>query len=84
MAREQPKGTCTYCGTVVAKGGASRHLNACAARRAAIEAAEGSRRPAETLHHLRVEDQYSKSFWLDLEMRGSATCPGGARGTEPY
>lgn len=28
---------------------------------------------SQTLYHLRVQDAYAKEFWLDLEMRASAT-----------
>jgi hypothetical protein len=51
----------------------TRHLSACPKRRAAIDDAEQSRAKAETLYHLRVQDAYQPEFWLDLEMRGSAT-----------
>ena len=73
MARQpQSRGTCTYCGQVVAKGGVGKHLAACDERRAAIAKAEDGG-GAETLLHLRVQDEASGAFWLDLEMRGSAT-----------
>lgn len=71
--RTQSRGDCSYCGAAVARGGARRHLDACAARRAVIERAEANGGPRETLLHLRVVDENWGSFWLDLEMRGGAT-----------
>ncbi len=71
--RKQSKGTCTYCGKEMAKGGMTKHLTTCPQRQAAIEKANGGKGEAEELFHLRVEDAYRKEFWLDLEMRGNKT-----------
>lgn len=68
----EPKGDCAYCGTVIARNAAGRHLAACEQRRAAIDAADASGR-AETLLHLRVQAEHQPAFWMDLEMRGAAT-----------
>jgi endogenous inhibitor of DNA gyrase (YacG/DUF329 family) len=71
---KQSKGVCAYCGQEVAKGGVSKHLAACSARQAVIAEAEQRKTvKSETLHHLRVRDAWSADFWLDLEVRGSAT-----------
>ena len=70
--RPQAKGECAYCGAVAAKGAMTKHLAACAKRSEAVGAAERGGGARETLLHLRVEDQYSKAFFLDLEMRASA------------
>ena len=72
-ARKQSRGTCIYCGNEYAKGGMIRHLRACPQRSAAIAAAEQSSRETETLYHLRAQDGWRGDFWLNLEMRGSAT-----------
>ena len=72
-AQKQSRGTCQYCGKEYAKGGMIRHLRACSEREAAIAAAEEKSKQTETLYHLRVQDNYIADFWLDLEMRGSAT-----------
>ena len=66
----QSKGTCTFCDSDYAKGGMVRHLRACAEREAAIDATDEA---PETMYHLRAEDEWGRPFWLDLEMRGSAT-----------
>lgn len=70
---KQSRGTCSYCGAEIAKGGMTRHLSACLKRRAAIDEAERSKAEVETLYHLRVQDAYQPDFWLDLEVRGSST-----------
>lgn len=72
-AQKQSRGTCQYCGNEYAKGGMIRHLRACSEREAVIAAAEEKSNATETLYHLRVQDSYAPDFWLDLEMRGSAT-----------
>lgn len=71
--KAQSKGTCAYCGQVIAKGGAAKHLSACPERRIAREKAAHQNIRSETLYHLRVQDAGGGEFWLDLEMRGSAT-----------
>ncbi len=71
--KPQSRGKCLYCGQEAAKGGMSKHIAVCAARGRAIQTAEAGPQPVETLWHLRVQDAYSPDFWLDLEMRGSAT-----------
>jgi hypothetical protein len=70
----QSKGTCAYCEAVLAKGGMPRHLTACSKRQAAIEAAEKREKAGqEALYHLRTQDKWGGGFWLDLEVRGSAS-----------
>lgn len=51
----------------------ARHLAACPKRGALVAAAEQSKRKSEPLYHLRMQDAYSGDFWLDAEVRGSAT-----------
>jgi hypothetical protein len=69
---QQSRGTCFYCDNDYTRDGMVRHLRACSERDAAIESAN-ERRSSETLYHLRVEDEWGRPFWLDLEMRGSAS-----------
>jgi hypothetical protein len=38
-----------------------------------IQAADSSKRPEENIWHVRAQEPYAKEFWLDLEVRGSAT-----------
>ena len=70
---KQSRGTCQVCGKSFAKGGMVRHLSSCPERKEANLVAEGSKRKGETLHHVRIEDAWGAGYWLDLEMRGSAT-----------
>ena len=70
--RKQTRGACGYCGREYTKGYMLKHLPACERRAAAI--AESGRKPgrAGEVAQVRVLDR-SGDFWLDLEMRGSAT-----------
>jgi hypothetical protein len=70
---KQSRGRCAFCGYETTKGAMGRHLASCQERAALIAAAEQSKRKPETLHHLRAQDAYSSDFWIDLEVRGSAT-----------
>jgi len=70
---KQLKGKCAYCGQEISKNGITRHLAACAQRQEAIITVENKQSEAETLYHLRIQASGLKQFWLDLEMRGSAT-----------
>jgi hypothetical protein len=70
MARKpQSRGKCEYCGEETTKSGMTKHLAKCEKRFMTIESAK---QPSESIWHLRVQSAYSKDFWLDLEMRGSA------------
>lgn len=74
MARTpQSRGKCQYCEEETTKRDMTKHLAACNQRAQAIQTANAGKQPQETLWHLRVQDAYQKDFWLDLEMRGSAT-----------
>jgi hypothetical protein len=50
-----------------------KHLAACTQRHVQITTAQQTNRKPETLYHLRMQDAYDSNFWLDLEVRGSAT-----------
>ena len=75
MARsKQSKGKCSFCEKEMTKGGLSRHLKSCPARQEAVAAASNNKRAKEEiLYHLVVQDAYNSSFWLHLEMQGTAT-----------
>lgn len=70
---KQLNGHCASCGQEVTKGGVAKHLSVCSKRQAIIEKGERKSVEGETLYHLRVQDAWRSEFWLDLEMRGSAT-----------
>src|SRR5262249_49144966 len=71
--KKQTQGICAYCGQQFAKSGMTKHLPVCQQRQAIIEQADNKKGADEILHHLRVQDAYGGDFWLDLEMRGTAT-----------
>lgn len=71
--RPQTKGTCAFCATEIGKGTVARHLAACAPHQDALTKAGSGKAVAQTLFHLRVQDAYDASFWLDLEMSGTAS-----------
>jgi hypothetical protein len=70
---KQSRGQCAFCGYETTKGGMSKHLATCPQRQAQLVSAEQTNRKPELLYHLRTQDAYDSHFWLDLEMRGSAT-----------
>jgi len=70
---KQLRGKCAYCGQEAAKNAAAKHLAACAGRQEVITKINNRNGETETLYHLRVQSIDSDQFWLDLEMRGSAT-----------
>lgn len=67
MARFTSYGTCTLCGKHTSKGAMTRHLASCPADHEAASGGNPSR-----LFRLRIEDDYSPFFWLDLEMKTGA------------
>jgi hypothetical protein len=70
---QQSRGECQFCGYAATKSGITKHLSTCPQRQAKIAAATQEGGEALTLHHLRVQSADSSSFWLDLEVRGSAS-----------
>lgn len=74
MSRKpESRGTCAYCRELITRRSISKHMQVCSKRQESLAAAEKSDRPVEFLWHLRVQDAYDSAFWLDLEMRGSAS-----------
>jgi hypothetical protein len=70
---KQSRGRCEYCGYETTKGSMGRHLEKCPRRLERITSAAQSKRAAEPLYHLRAQDAWNGAFWIDLEVRGSAT-----------
>jgi hypothetical protein len=66
----RPRGICSYCNEEVVKQSIGKHLEKCAQRQEALQKATGNE---ETLVYLRAEWVWGKQFFLDLEVRGSAT-----------
>lgn len=71
--RTPTPGLCAFCSEQVTKQGFARHLARCDGYQGALEGAERSRRKPESLIRLRVQGAHDTRYWLDLEMRGSAT-----------
>ena len=63
-------GYCFSCKKKYDKRGIGRHLKTCPARKKAIEKEKGEK---FRIFHLRIEDPYDSSYWLDIEM--AATSP---------
>ncbi|MCL5999367.1 MAG: hypothetical protein M1546_25380 [Chloroflexi bacterium] len=70
--KPESRGTCAYCGELITKRSVSKHLDKCPKRLETLQSAAASRRPVETLWHIRIQDAYDKDYWLNLEMNGSA------------
>jgi hypothetical protein len=54
----------------------TKHLSACPKRQAVIAQAERRKAHREKLYHLHVQDAWGGDFWLELEIRGTATLKG--------
>jgi hypothetical protein len=70
---KQSRGQCTFCGYETTKGAMSRHLASCAQRKTRIADAEQRAGSQEELFYLRMQDAWHGDFWLDVEIRGTAT-----------
>ena len=64
---------CAYCQQPFAKNVMMKHLANCAARQAAIAKAQATGKPNEKLYYLRAQDAFGGDFWLELEVRGTAS-----------
>ena len=71
--RKQTRGACRYCGRELTRGGMGRHLATCGPRLEAIQRANEGLKEAEPIYHLQVQDAWSGTFWLHIEMPGSVT-----------
>ena len=78
-ASGKTEGACAYCGRRATRGGMARHLRSCAARKTVMDKADAGPGKDETLIHLQVQDAHGGTFWLHLEMRGTATFPDGSQ-----
>jgi hypothetical protein len=67
---KQPRGECVFCKKSYAKGGMTRHLQACQARTKAQEALTGK---SVKQFHLVAEGLYAPEYWLHLELPATIT-----------
>lgn len=72
-SRKQSRGKCAYCEGEFTKGRMLKHIEACPERRQVVGTSDGQPGTTESLYHLRVQDAWRSDFWLDLDVRGSAT-----------
>jgi hypothetical protein len=71
MPRITTKGTCSFCRQSFAKGGISRHLEACEKRQAAMTETVGvgkSKVRTVRLFHLQVEGTFNPEYWMHVEI----------------
>ncbi|HHY54966.1 MAG TPA: plasmid pRiA4b ORF-3 family protein [Chloroflexi bacterium] len=74
MARKAASpGVCAFCAREMAAAGVAKHLAVCAARLAAIDKAEASKRKSQSLYHLIVRDAVDGTYWLHLEAPAATT-----------
>jgi hypothetical protein len=67
MSRYTSYGSCAMCGKRTTKAAITRHLKGCLADH------EPSQGKVARLIRLRIEDAYSPIFWMDVEMKATAT-----------
>lgn len=67
MSRPSSYGICAFCGKRAAKAAMTRHLATCPA------AHDADRGQPQRLFRLRIEDTASPLFWMDVEIKASAT-----------
>lgn len=76
MAKEKiiSNGICAFCGQSFPKNAIKRHLNACQARKTALEQDAKKKKAVKSkFFHLLVEGKYHPEYWMHLEMPVDAT-----------
>lgn len=68
--KPESRGTCAFCGETLLRRGIEKHLINCPNYQK-IETE--SKQPSENIWRIRVQDAYNSDFWLELDMRGSAS-----------
>ncbi len=68
--KPENRGTCAFCGEILLRRSVARHLEKCADYQQALARSD---QPPETIWRLRVQDARNSDYWLELDMRGSAT-----------
>jgi hypothetical protein len=68
--KSENRGTCAFCGETLLRRGIVKHLEKCAN----YQQAQGeSTQAAENIWRVRVQDAYNSDYWLELDLRGSAS-----------
>ncbi len=78
MARKpESRGACAFCGEELTKRSVAKHIAACPGYQQAAAKSkpcpEARGKGSEILWRIRAQDAYDKDYWLELEMRGSAS-----------
>lgn len=72
MSRVTTKATCPFCQGMFGKAGMTKHLAACKARAAAIEAESQQKSRRGRLFHLVVAGRHAPMYWMHLEVPADA------------
>jgi hypothetical protein len=73
MSRETSKGKCLFCNNEFSKGGMTKHLSACKAKVAEIEAENQAKVAKTKIFHLVVEGRSVYQYWMHIEIPAKAT-----------
>jgi hypothetical protein len=68
--KPENRGTCAFCGETLLRRGIAKHLEKCANYQQALSK---SNQAAENIWRVRVQDAYDSDYWLELDMRGTAS-----------
>jgi len=68
--KPENRGTCTFCGETLLRRGISKHLEKCANYQQALSKRNQA---TENIWRVRVQDAYDSDYWLELDMRGTAS-----------
>ncbi|MDW7761621.1 MAG: hypothetical protein SCM96_13435 [Acidobacteriota bacterium] len=68
---DQNRGACVFCGREFARGGMTRHLAKCE-KRAEVWSKINAKGQEGVLYHLQAQDADDRTYWLNLEVDGSA------------
>ncbi|MCG2788162.1 MAG: plasmid pRiA4b ORF-3 family protein [Anaerolineae bacterium] len=68
--KPENRGTCAFCGETLLRRGITKHLEKCVNYQQALPK---SNQAAEKIWRVRVQDAYDSDYWLELDMRGTAS-----------
>jgi hypothetical protein len=68
--KPENRGTCAFCGETLLRRGISKHLEKCANYQQALSKRNQA---TENIWRVRVQDAYDSDYWLELDMRGTAS-----------
>jgi hypothetical protein len=72
--KPQSRGKCSYCGKSYTKGGLTKHLVTCKARKESnTKAVTKSKAKPQKIFHIVASDYYDKDYWLHIEIPAKST-----------